>query len=152
MGSNPTPSAASVLARVCAAAREGPRWSQNGHGNFGVTFVLRLSAEVIAVAAPRTGAERYFAEQKQDPEFRAAHEAAARRIRHIDELVRAIDARRVELGWTKDELARRAGMPPEAARRLFSVEGPNPTAATLVALADALDLELVARPAERAAS
>jgi len=125
-----------VLARVCAAAREGPRWSQNGHGNFGVTFVLRLSAEVIAVAAPRT----------------AAHEAAARRIRRIDELVRAIDARRVELGWTKAELARRAGMPPEAVRRLFSVEGPNPTAATLVALADALDLELVARPAERAAS
>src|SRR5438445_369967 len=108
--------------------RGGPRWSQNGHGNFGVTFVLRLSAEVIAVAAPRTGAERYFAEQKQDPEFRAAHEAAARRIRRIDELVRAIDARRVELGWTKAELARRAGMPPEAVRRLFSVVGPNTTA------------------------
>jgi DNA-binding phage protein len=32
------------------------------------------------------------------------------------------------------------------------MEGPNPTAATLVALADALDLELVARPVERAAS
>jgi AraC-like DNA-binding protein len=101
---------------------------------------------------PRTGAERYIAEQKRDLEFRAAHEAAARRIRRIDELVCAIDARRVDLGWTKAELARRAGMPPEAVRRLFSVEGPNPTAATLVALADALDLELVARPAERTAS
>jgi len=101
---------------------------------------------------PRTGAERYIAKQMEDPEFRAAHEAAARRIRHIDELVRVIDARRVEVGWTKAELARRAGMPPEAVRRLFSMEGPNPTAATLVALADALDLELVARPVERAAS
>lgn len=100
---------------------------------------------------PRTGAECYIEKQKEDPEFRAAHEAAARRIRRIDDLVRAIDARRVELGWTKAELARRAGMPPEAVRRLFSMEGPNPTAATLVSLADALDLELVARPA-RAAS
>ena len=104
------------------------------------------------MAASRTGAERYITKQMDDPEFRAAHEAAARRIRRIDELVRAVDARRVEVGWTKAELARRAGMPPEAVRRLFSMEGPNPTAATLVALADALDLELVARPAERAAS
>jgi hypothetical protein len=45
-----------------------------------------------------------------DPECRAACEAAAWRIRRIDELVRAIDARRVELSWTKAELARRAGM------------------------------------------
>src|SRR5436305_9807329 len=104
------------------------------------------------MARARTGAERYIAKQMDDPGFRAAHEGAARRLRHVDELVRAIDARRVEVGWTKAELARRAGMPPEAVRRLFSMEGPNPTAATLVALADALDLELVARPVERAAS
>ncbi len=102
------------------------------------------------MVAPRTGAERYIADQKRDPEFRAAHEAAARRVRRIDELVRAIDARRVDVGWTKAELARQAGMAPEAVRRLFSAAGPNPTAATLVALADALDLELVARPVERA--
>ena len=114
--------------------------------------MLRSLTEVVALARPRTGAERYIAKQKEDPEFRAAHEAAARRIRHIDELVRTIDARRIEVGWSKAELARRAGMPPEAVRRLFSVEGPNPTASTLVALADALGLELVARPAERAAS
>ena len=114
--------------------------------------MLRSCVEVIAVTRPRSGAERYIAERMEDPEFRAAYEAASRRIRRIDELVRAIDARRVEVGWSKAELARQAGMPPEAVRRLFSVEGPNPTAATLVALADALDLELVARPAERAAS
>lgn len=104
------------------------------------------------MARPRTGAERYIAEQKQNPEFLSAYDAAARRIRRIDDLVRAIDARRVERGLTKAELARQAGMPPEAVRRLFSVDRPNPTAATLVALADALDLELVARPAEREAS
>lgn len=104
------------------------------------------------MARTRTGAERYIAEQKRDPEFRAAFDAAARRIRRIDDLLRAIDARREELGLTKAELARRAGMPPEMVRRLFSVDKPNPTAATLVALAEALDLEVVARPTERAAS
>ena len=99
------------------------------------------------MARPLTGAERYIADRKEDPELRAAYEAAARRTRQVDELVRAIDARRVQMGWTKAELARRTGMPPEAVRRLFSVEAPNPTAATLVAVADALDLEIVARPA-----
>lgn len=39
-------------------------------------------------------------------------------------------------------MARRAGVKPEAIRRLFSAQSPNPTLATLVALAGALDLEL----------
>jgi transcriptional regulator with XRE-family HTH domain len=52
---------------------------------------------------------------------------------------------------TKAELARRAGMAPEVVRRLFTAEGPNPTAATLVALADVLDVELIARPVRRKA-
>ena len=34
-------------------------------------------------------------------------------------------------------------MAPEAVRRLFSVDSPNPTIGTLTALADALGLELV---------
>jgi DNA-binding phage protein len=104
------------------------------------------------MARSRTGAERYIAEQKQDQEFRAAYEATARRVQRIDALVRAIDSRREELGLTKAELARHAGMPPEVVRRLFSVDQPNPTAATLVALAEALGLEVVALPRERAAS
>ncbi len=99
------------------------------------------------MARPHTGAERYFAEQKKDPEFQAAYEEAARRIAAVDELVRSIEKRRVARGLSKAELARRAGMLPEAVRRLFSTSSPNPTAATLVALADALDLELVTRPA-----
>ncbi len=97
---------------------------------------------------PRTGAERYFAEQKNDPEFRAAYEEAAWRIAAVDELVRSIEQRRVARGISKAELARRAGMLPEAVRRLFSTSSPNPTAATLIALAHALDLELVTRPIE----
>lgn len=95
---------------------------------------------------PRTGAERYIAEKKKDPEFRAAYEEAARRIRAVDRLVRSIDEGRAGAGLSKAELARRAGIAPEAVRRLFSVDAPNPTASTLVALASALDLEVVARP------
>ena len=97
------------------------------------------------MAQARTKAERYIAAQKQEPEFPQAHADASRRILQVDALVRALDDARDRQGMTKAELARRAGMAPEAVRRMFSAEGMNPTAATLVALADALGLEVVAR-------
>lgn len=96
-----------------------------------------------------TGAERYLAERLEDPEYRSAYESARERIGQIDSVIRAFDARRSELNLTKAELARRAGVKPEAIRRLFSSEKPNPTLATLVALASALDLEI--RPEPRSA-
>jgi DNA-binding phage protein len=96
--------------------------------------------------APRTGAERYFAARMDDPEYRAAHDSAAQRIRRTDELLRGFDRRRVERGLSKSELARRAGMPAETVRRLFTVAHANPTAGTVVALAEALDLDLVVMP------
>ena len=65
--------------------------------------------------------------------------------------MRALDNAREQQGMTKAELARRAGMAPEVVRRLFTAEGPNPTAATLVAIADVPDVELIARPAQRKA-
>ena len=99
-----------------------------------------------SVMASRTGAERYFAKQVRDPEYRRAYGLARERIARTDALVRSLDARRVARGMTKAELARAAGVQPEAVRRLFTMEAPNPTAATLIALADALDLEVVARP------
>lgn len=97
---------------------------------------------------PRTGAERYFADRMEDPEYVEAYERARERIDQVDALVRALDARRVELEWTKADLARAAGMKPEAIRRLFSAENPNPTMATMSAVASALDLEIrvAARP------
>jgi hypothetical protein len=42
-------------------------------------------------------------------------------------------------------------MSPEVVRRLFTADGVNPTAATLIALADVLDVEVIARPARRKA-
>lgn len=99
-----------------------------------------------------TGAERYFAEQKRDPEYRALYEEARRRIDHVDNLVRSLDARREALGLSKAELARRADLAPELVRRLFSVDAPNPTVTTLASLALALDLNLVVAPCEAAAT
>ncbi len=99
---------------------------------------------------PRTCAERYLAKQKKDPEYQAAYDEAQRRIDQVDAIVRALDDRREALGLTKAELARRADLAPEAVRRLFSVNSPNPTATTLAALADALDLDLVPTPRAKA--
>ncbi|MEW5813743.1 MAG: helix-turn-helix transcriptional regulator [Actinomycetota bacterium] len=96
--------------------------------------------------AARTGAERYFEKQRKDPEYERAYQEASATIRAVDELVRSIDQRRQEHGWSKADLARRAGLMPEAVRRLFTMRSPNPTATTLVALARALELDLVAEP------
>ncbi len=96
--------------------------------------------------AARTGAEQYFEKQRNDPEYERAYQDAAATVRAIDELVRAIDAQREALGLSKAELARRAGLPAEAVRRLFTMRSPNPTATTLVALARPLGLDLVAEP------
>lgn len=98
------------------------------------------------MAEPRTGAERYLEGRLEDPEYRAAYEQARERIDQIDAVIRAFNDRRAELNLTKAELARRADVKPEAIRRLFSAETPNPTLKTLVALADALDLELRPQP------
>jgi hypothetical protein len=100
---------------------------------------------------PRTGAERYLAKQQKDPEYRATYDEARRRIDQVGAIVQALDDRREALGLTKAELARRADLAPEAVRRLFSVDSPNPTAITLAALADALEVDLVPTPRARRA-
>lgn len=91
----------------------------------------------------RTGADRYFARRALEPGYADAYDEARRRVDAIDRLVLALNDRREELGLSKAELARRAELAPEAVRRLFSVDNPNPTIVTLTALADALGLELV---------
>ena len=108
---------------------------------------VHVTATLMAMAKPRTGAERYLARRLEDPEYRQAYEEARERIDQLDSVIRALDVRREELDLTKAELARRAGVKPEAIRRLFSAEKPNPTLTTLVALAGALDLEI--RPTPR---
>lgn len=96
----------------------------------------------------RTGAERYLNERRADADYELAYEAARRRIDQIDSIIRVLDQRRCNLELSKAELARRANLRPEVIRRLFSAENPNPTLSTLVALAEALEMELAAEPLE----
>ena len=98
------------------------------------------------MTSPRTEAERYLAERLRDPEYRVAYESVRDRIARIDSMIRAFDARREELALSKAELARRAGIKPEAVRRLFSSERQNPTLITVLALAEALELDVVPVP------
>lgn len=126
---------------------ESPTHPSPAGGAAGVTCVLRYDG--FMKSAP-TGAARYLARRLEDPEYRQAYNDARTQIDQIDSVIRAFDARREELHLTKAELARRAGVKPEAIRRLLSAEKPNPTLSTLVALAGALDLEI--RPVAREAT
>ena len=101
---------------------------------------------MAAVSSEQTGAERYFEARRENADYEREYQAARRRIDQIDSVIRMLDERRSNLELSKAELARRADLRPEMVRRLFSAEGPNPTLATLVALTEALDLELVAEP------
>ncbi len=96
----------------------------------------------------RTGAERYLEGRRTDVEYDLAYKTSLRRIEQIDSIIRTLDQRRCSLDLSKAELARRANLRPEVIRRLFSAESPNPTLATLVALAEALEMELAAEPLE----
>jgi DNA-binding phage protein len=101
---------------------------------------------MLDVTSPRTAAERYLAERLRDPEYRRAYQSSRDRVSGIDAMMCALDDRRQELAISKAELARRAGIKPEAVRRLFSTERPNPTLVTVLALADALELDVVPVP------
>lgn len=95
-----------------------------------------------------TGAERYLKNRRADPDYDRAYISARRRIDQTDAIIRALDERRCDLNLSKAELARRANLRPEVIRRLFTAGSPNPTLATVVALAGALELELTTEPLE----
>jgi DNA-binding phage protein len=95
----------------------------------------------------QTAFDRDFVRDMEDPEFRAAYEAARARIDAIDTIINQLDDARERQGLSKAELARRAGTNDAVIRRLFSAGERNPTMRTVVEIAEALGLELqVARP------
>lgn len=125
----------------------GPVGRSGGQARIADLRNVQVTRTLSDMRAARTGAERYLTSRLEDPEYRQAYEEARERIEQIDSVIRTFDSRREELHLTKADLARRAGVKPEAIRRLFSAEKPNPTLTTLVALAAALDLEI--RPTPR---
>ncbi len=100
-------------------------------------------------ATPPTSPSRWeqFRERLlQDPEAREQYERTFRTTVEIRHLLQAIEAERERAGLTKAELARRAGTNPAALRRLLTAETSNPTLRTLLAVFDALGLELALKP------
>jgi ribosome-binding protein aMBF1 (putative translation factor) len=96
----------------------------------------------MATKRKKTGFDRYFDEQMEDPAFREGYERIRREIDSVDQLVRALDEARVRAGMTKADLARKISAKPEVLRRLFTVDAPNPTFSTIAKLADALGYAL----------
>ena len=92
----------------------------------------------------KSGAERYFETRAKTAEYRHAYERARSSTDEVDRIVGAIEDRRLALGLSKAELARRVGVAPESVRRLLSAEHANPTLSTVVSLAKVLDMDIVA--------
>jgi DNA-binding phage protein len=92
--------------------------------------------------------DRRLARQLEDPELRAEYEKATRQIAAIDVIVNGLDSLRAQHGVTKAELAREIGKNPASVRRLFTAPA-NPELRTLVAIADALDADVVILPRSR---
>jgi DNA-binding phage protein len=93
--------------------------------------------------------ERWLEGQMQDPEFRTEFERARREIDVIDAIVNALDGLRAEHGMSKAQLAREIGKNPASIRRLLTAPA-NPELRTVVAIADALDADIMVVPRETA--
>jgi len=79
--------------------------------------------------------ERRRAERMRDPEYREAYERSAREIEQTDEVIRALDALRVDLGMSKAELARRIDRNASSIRRLFTASRARPELPLVAAIA-----------------
>lgn len=95
--------------------------------------------------------ERRRAERLRDPEYREAYERTAREIEQTDQVIRELDALRIELGMSKAELARRINRNASSIRRLFTASRARPELPLVAAIADALGAEVRVLPKTGAA-
>ncbi len=84
----------------------------------------------------------------EDPEFKAEYERQRRAIDAIDAIVNQLDALRAAHALSKAELARAIDKNPASVRRLLTAKG-NPELATVVAMADALDADVLVVPRKK---
>lgn len=94
--------------------------------------------------------DRRLARLLEDPEFKTEYERQRQRraIDAIDAIVNSLDALRAQHDLSKAELARAIDKNPASVRRLLTARG-NPELATVVAIADALDADVVVVPREK---
>jgi len=88
---------------------------------------------------------------RDDPEFREEYERQSREIAVIDRIVGQLDGLREEHGWSKAELAREVGKNASVIRRMLTAPA-NPELRTVVAMANALDADVVVVPRKRGRS
>ena len=86
----------------------------------------------------------------EDPEFTSEFERQQRAIAAIDEIVSRLDSLRVEHALSKADLARAIDKNPASVRRLLTAKG-NPELGTVVAMADALDADVLVVPRKKSA-
>lgn len=91
---------------------------------------------------------RRLAERLEDPDFRAEYERSQREIAQVDTIMQVLDELRADAGLSKATLARSIGRNPASVRRWFTSEV-NPELKIVVAMADALDAEILIRPRRR---
>jgi ribosome-binding protein aMBF1 (putative translation factor) len=82
------------------------------------------------------------AQRIRDPEYRRAYERAAREIEQTDDVIRTLDALRVDLGMSKAELARRIDRNASGIPGLFTASRARPELPLVAAIADALGAEV----------
>ncbi len=95
---------------------------------------------------PKTGFDRYFDDQMDDPKIRDAYAVARAEIDSTDQLMRTLDELRQSMGLSKAAMARKAGMLPPMVRKLLTPSRrSNPTLLTVLRLINAVGyrIELV---------
>lgn len=100
----------------------------------------------------KTAFDRYVDEQKKSPTFAAEYERVGAEILAVDDLIRLIDAERVDLGMSKADLARKVSTTPAAMRRLLTSGEANPTITTVLDVLAAVGLRLTLLPSSASKS
>jgi DNA-binding phage protein len=100
------------------------------------------------MARRKTGFDKFVAEQMKRPRFATAYKQARAEIAAVDDLIRVLDEKRVAVGMSKAELARRIAASPEVVRRLLTADHANPTVETVLRIAEAVGLRLSLEPVE----
>ena len=78
----------------------------------------------------------------QDPEFASQFLIEKLKVEILDEMINALDSRRIEIGSSKAELARRLRAKPSSIRRFFSKPKANPTIETVIEVALSVGYQL----------
>jgi DNA-binding phage protein len=103
------------------------------------------------VPTRKTAFDRYVDEQKKSPTFAAEYERVGAEILAVDDLIRLIDAERVDLGMSKADLARKVSTTPAAMRRLLTSGEANPTITTVLDVLAAVGMRLTLLPSSASA-